>query len=260
VSAYSSSSIDYILTIYVYIGYPHCPLLLQPVFSGPEWDTWTKLVRSSAPEYETTDDATTTASDDLLRVQPEIAALISRLVNTVKSHGDAQEQKLEQVLSVVNAVANGQFNIALPGPLTAQLVLPDLSMPQPPPPLPLEPPPPQTEASGANSPAPRAPEYELFDARTVSDVWREWRQGIAGRPALEGLEGTWGHLLRPTARQKTAWARRKAVLDELRWLVARGRTEEAAVAELEALRGSGSLRKLIDVLKSRQRARRAGGK
>jgi hypothetical protein len=52
-------------------------------------------------------------------VQPEIAVLISKLVNAVKNHGDVHQQKLEKVLSVVNAVANGQFQIAIPGPLTA---------------------------------------------------------------------------------------------------------------------------------------------
>jgi hypothetical protein len=27
-----------------------------------------------------------------------------------------------------------------------------------------------------------------MDAHTVADVWREWKKGIAGRPALEELE------------------------------------------------------------------------
>jgi len=34
------------------------------------------------------------------------------------------------------------------------------------------------------------PAYTLFDARTVADVWREWREGIAGGPALQVLEET----------------------------------------------------------------------
>ena len=183
--------------------------------------------------------------------------MISKLVNAVKSHGDVHQEKLEKVLSVVNSMANGQFQIALPGPLTAQLVAPSLATQQ----LPLVPVPAPVAPLAQTDSASRsqgAPEYILFDARTVADVWREWREGIAGRPPLQGLEETWGHLLRPKPKDKTAWSRRKVVLDELTRLVARGRTEEAAVAELEALRAGRHLRRLIDDLKGRQKARKVG--
>jgi hypothetical protein len=98
----------------------------------------------------------------------------------------------------------------------------------------------------------------LFDARTVADVWREWREGIASRPALQKLEETWGHLLRPKPKDKTAWSRRKVILDELTRLIARGRSEEAVVAELKALRAGRHLRRLIEDLKGRQKARIQG--
>jgi hypothetical protein len=78
-------------------------------------------------------------------------------VSAVESCGNVQQQKLDKVLSVVNAVANGQFHVALPGPLTAKLVLPELEMPLPPPR------PPQPSALLEDSPW-RALEYELFDA------------------------------------------------------------------------------------------------
>jgi hypothetical protein len=120
--------------------------------------------------------ATTTASDELRRVQPEIAVLISTLVNAVKSHGDVHQQKLEEVLSVVNAVANGQFQIALPGPLTAQLIAPapGLAIRQPTSLVPVPTPPsPQTDTLADVETSQRPPEYTLFDARTAADVWRE---------------------------------------------------------------------------------------
>lgn len=204
--------------------------------------------------------ATTTASDDLLRTQPEVTCLISKLV----SAGVVQQQKLDEVLLVMNAVANGQFQVALPGPLTAKLFVPGLSAGQPTlvPSVPNPPPPaaaPNEDVAlrlpEGSSPRASAPAYELFDARSVADVWREWSVGIAGRPALQVLEQEWGHFLRPTARQRTAWSRRKVVLDELRRLIARGSTEEAAVAELEALRAGRSLRRLIDDPKSRKSTR-----
>ncbi len=166
------------------------------------------------------------------------------------SANNAQRKQLDEVLSVVHAVANGQFHVAFPGPLVAQLVVPRLEMPPPPPPPPAAP-----QSSALQE---EAPEYELFDARSVADVWREWRKGVGGRPALEGLEEAWGHLLRPTARQATAWSRRRVVVDDLRRLVASGRSEEEAVEELEALRGGRHLRRLIDDLKARQRAQKAG--
>jgi hypothetical protein len=117
--------------------------------------------------------ATTTASDKLFQVQPEIAVLISKLVNAVENHSDVHQQKLEEVLSVVNTVANGQFQIALSSSLTAQLVVPGLAIQQPslvPGPIasPSSPPPPGVSA-GANT-SQRAPEYTLFDTRTVTDV------------------------------------------------------------------------------------------
>ena len=123
------------------------------------------------------------------------------------SANTAQRKQLDEVLSVVHAVANGQFHVALPGPLVAQLVVPRLEMPLPTPPL----------APQLSALREEAPEYELFNARSVADVWREWRKGIAGRPALKGLEEAWGHLLRPTARQATAWSRRRVILDGCEW-------------------------------------------
>jgi hypothetical protein len=184
VSPCSCSIFNCKLTADRYIGHPHCPLLLDRVFCCPAWDAFSKLVVNTLEDDDDTTVATTTASDELLRVQPEIALMISKLVNAVKSHGDIHQEKLEKVLSVVKAMANGQFQIALPGPLTAQLVAPSLPTQQ----LPLVPVPapvaplPQTDSTSHSQ---RAPEYTLFDARTVADVWREWRDGIAGRPPPE---------------------------------------------------------------------------
>jgi hypothetical protein len=36
------------------------------------------------------------------------------------------------------------------------------------------------------------PAYTLMDLRTVADAWREWKEGIAGFPAGEQLESSWG--------------------------------------------------------------------
>ncbi len=98
----------------------------------------------------------------------------------MNSRGDAQEKQLQEVLSVMNAVANGQFQIALSGPLTAQLVAPGLALQQPAISATLPPATPQTDVLADASATPKPPEYTLFDARTVAEVWAEWKEGIAG--------------------------------------------------------------------------------
>jgi Transcriptional activator of glycolytic enzymes len=90
-------------------------------------------------------------------------------------------------------------------------------------------------------------------------VWREYKEGIAGGPAVEQQ---WQSRWRLAAAQRTAWSRRKTVLDEVQRLIATGLTPADAVAELEAQRGSSTLRSLIDNLvklkKQRGQHRRAG--
>jgi Transcriptional activator of glycolytic enzymes len=97
------------------------------------------------------------------------------------------------------------------------------------------------------------PAYTLISAHTVVDVWREYKEGIAGGPAVEQLERQWQSRWRPAAAQRTAWSRRKTVIDEVQRLIAAGLAPADAVAELEAQRGSSTLRSLIDSLVERKR-------
>jgi len=68
---------------------------------------------------------------------------------------------------------------------------------------------------------------------TVKDAWREWQEGLAGRPAIRELEERWGSRWRPGNTVKVQFCRRKVIWDAVRARTARGRTEEEAVAELE---------------------------
>jgi len=88
------------------------------------------------------------------------------------------------------------------------------------------------------------PAYNFITAQTVADVWREFKEGIAGGPAVEELERQWQARWRPTTAQRTAWSRRKLVIDEIERLIKTGLTPANAVAVLEDQRGSGSLRSL----------------
>lgn len=106
-------------------------------------------------------------------------------------------------------------------------------------------------AAAAGAPAEQPPSYKLLKLKTVNDVWREWRYGIGGNPAVEALEAKWGHQWRSLPRINVPFCRRKAIWDEILRLLKRGVTEEAAVAQLENLRGNNSINKLQEVLKER---------
>src|SRR5947207_15356982 len=91
-----------------------------------------------------------------------------------------------------------------------------------------------TPASTTSGP----PMYILYAAKTLDDVWREWDSGILGRPALRDLEATWGDKWRRSGAERTAWCRRKMLVDELVRHVSCGLTPEEAIADLE-VRGAG---------------------
>lgn len=106
------------------------------------------------------------------------------------------------------------------------------------------------------APTPGPPVYtELVKAYTVRDAWREWREGMAGRPAVQELEETWGSRWRPGNTVRVQFCRRKVLWDEVLARVARGKTEEEAVTELELLRAGRSLNQLADELKHRRQRR-----
>jgi hypothetical protein len=92
------------------------------------------------------------------------------------------------------------------------------------------------------------PVYALFQAQTVRDAWREWREGINSGPSLAELEERWGSRWRPKPAQKIAFCRRKVLINRILQLTTEGITEDEAVEELERCRAGRSLRKLITEL------------
>ena len=61
---------------------------------------------------------------------------------------------------------------------------------------------------------------------------------------MEELERQWQARWRPTTAQRTAWSRRRLVIDEVERLIRTGLAPADAVAVLEDQRGSSSLRSL----------------
>jgi Transcriptional activator of glycolytic enzymes len=58
--------------------------------------------------------------------------------------------------------------------------------------IPIYSPPPAAALQPSAAPQPAGPlAYTLITAYTVVDVWREYKEGIAGGPALEQLEQQW---------------------------------------------------------------------
>ncbi len=210
-------------------------------------------------------------SDEIVRLQPEIAVHLSKVYNTLEKQGTTVESKLGELQYLLNSLANGQFQISIAGPVTATFVGSNTaftgsntaltSFDAVPSELPLRPP--QTTTSQAQLEQEagakgsigvgKAPEYRLMNAKTVADVWREWELGIAGGPAVKDLERVWGHRWRPVGGPRVAFSRRKVILDELARLRAQGHSPDDAVAELEAIRGSRSIRGLWELLTARNK-------
>jgi hypothetical protein len=86
---------------------------------------------------------------------------------------------------------------------------------------------------------------------TVADVWREWKEGMTGGPPLESLEAQFSPRWRLGNTMTVQFCRRKVVWDALKTLIARGRSEEEAIGELETMRDGQSLNRLVDLLRQR---------
>ncbi|KAK8070065.1 hypothetical protein PG994_006681 [Apiospora phragmitis] len=124
--------------------------------------------------------------------------------------------------------------------------------------------PPRPPASMANRPTrppPQSPLQPHSDARllpkqtvgTVEEVWKEYREGMDGQPAIEELDATWGSRWRPEPRGRTWYSRRKVIWDKIKDFIAEGMEEDEAVKEVEKLRDGGTINKLIRSLQEERK-------
>ncbi len=220
----------------------------------PEWAAFAYSVQLSQKAEEP-------QSLLLQRAMPELTNVLYSTRGAVlqqgTQHHEALRTEIAELKASVNAIASGQIPLQIcgigyfgPDPTAAAQMPPGL-----PPSLP------DKLDAAAESPAILAqlPAYTLMDLRTVADAWREWKEGIAGFPAVEQLESSWGAAWRPEAKQRVAFCRRKVVWDEVGRLIQAGLTQNDAVAQLEALRSGKSLYKLALLLQQMQKARGALG-
>lgn len=100
---------------------------------------------------------------------------------------------------------------------------------------------------------PGPPAYEYRTVGTVEEVWKEYREGIDGQPAVEELDATWGSRWRPEPRGRTWYSRRKVIWDKIKEYLAEGMEEDEAVREVEKLRDGGTINKLIRMLQDERK-------
>ncbi|ETS73086.1 hypothetical protein PFICI_15261 [Pestalotiopsis fici W106-1] len=109
----------------------------------------------------------------------------------------------------------------------------------------------QTNLQTPQTPGP--PAYDYRTVGTVEEVWKEYREGIDGQPAVEELDATWGSRWRPEPRGRTWYSRRKVIWDKIKEYLADGMGEDEAVREVEKLRDGGTINKLIRMLQDERK-------
>ncbi|KAH9885364.1 transcriptional activator of glycolytic enzymes-domain-containing protein [Xylariomycetidae sp. FL2044] len=102
------------------------------------------------------------------------------------------------------------------------------------------------------------PHYEYRTLGTVDEVWKEYREGIEGQPAVEELDSVWGSRWRPEPRGRTWYSRRKVIWDKIKEYMHEGMDEDEAVREVERLRDGGTINKLIRSLQDERKDRGLG--
>ncbi|KAK7943390.1 uncharacterized protein PG986_012503 [Apiospora aurea] len=107
--------------------------------------------------------------------------------------------------------------------------------------------------SPAGAPDPGPPAYDYRTVGTVEEVWKEYREGMDGQPAIEELDATWGSRWRPEPRGRTWYSRRKVIWDKIKDFIAEGMEEDEAVKEVEKLRDGGTINKLIRMLQEERK-------
>lgn len=228
--------------------YPSLPFFNHAPFYGPDWDEFALVARSHTAVGEP-------PSLLLQRALPEISAALqssrdaimqncSRLANGVEQR---LEGRLRSLQGGLDDLLQGRIPINLTGHFMPTQAPAPVEGSEGAAPLPVPTPVP--------APVPK-PDLPLFTALakvfTVEDVWREWKEGSAGRPAVRELEEKWGSRWRPGNTIRVQFCRRKVIWDELLGRIARGKSEAEAVAELELLRAGRRLNQLADDLRHRR--------
>jgi hypothetical protein len=160
-------------------------LFTQPIFQTPEWAAFAYSVQLSQKAKEP-------QSLLLQRAVPELTNVLYSTREAMLQQGTLQHKALRteiaELKASVNAIASGQIPLQIyrmgffgPDPTataTATAQVPPGLLGKP-------------EAADELLAVPdQLLAYTLMDLRTVADAWQEWKEGIAGFPAVEQLESS----------------------------------------------------------------------
>jgi len=233
--------------------FPTLPFFSYAPFHGPDWAVFAKSVQASV------DDAEEPASLLVKRVLPELYSLVESTCSAILQNTHQLHSRLASELASQLAIQQQQLDRLLNTKITMTGYLGNAATTPaaPAPAIRLAPEPATTPLLTAEPAASGIPIISCFPkVNTVADVWREWKKGVAGGPAFESLEEQYGSRWRPGNTVTVQFCRRKVVWDALKALIARGRSEEEAIRELEALRNGQSLNRLVDLLRQRRQRQR----
>lgn len=245
----------------------------QPVFQHKDWLPFVASVQAT----EASIGPAKQRSQQLQQVLPHIDIAVYSSRDAVLQQGAKLEDfvrtslapKMEGIEATLNALAQGQIR-------GAQLVAEQLGMSEVSQFYSL-----QTEANFYSLSADPSPLFPFprchaaleFSSRRCCDCWpaslcpneradscrrlaRVQGGNCGGASCREARAGVAGSL-EAEPKQRTAWCRRKVIVDEVLHLIYTGLSPATAVAELEVQRGSQSLPKLHDSFLALQRQRRS---
>jgi hypothetical protein len=235
--------------------YPSLPFFAHAPFYGPDWNEYALTVRSSVAVGEP-------PSLLLQRALPEISSALESSRDAILQNSNRLangiERRLEGRLCFIQenlgALLQGRVPLNLIGyfgqPEAAAATAAAASTAATAA---------ATAAAAAAAELPAAPteagipiSTALAKAYTIQDVWKQWKEGYGSQPPIRELEKEWGSRWRPGNAIRVQFCRRKVIWDEIQARIARGQSEDEAIAELELLRASRSLKCLADELKKKK--------
>ena len=236
--------------------FPSLPFFIYAPFHGQEWEGFARTVQASVA------DIAEPPSLLLQRALPELYSLLESTRTTIlRSNQQLAAQLASQIASQLASqeakLLNTLLSSKIPVTITSSLGASPGLEPGAPGAAPglgpaLEPAPAPALTGQPTGPPIVA---SLAKVLTVEDVWREWKEGLGGRPAVQELESKWGSHWRPGNTLRVQFCRRKVIWDTILARIASGRSEEEAVAEVERIRAGKSLNRLVDTLRQRRQPR-----
>ncbi|KAI3638343.1 hypothetical protein MIR68_003954 [Amoeboaphelidium protococcarum] len=221
-------------------SYPDLSLWNESVFQTNYFQQFSQQVKAACR------DAELSGSELLDRLAPELQRVTQSNFEELKSQLNSQSAMLQ---SLNNSLIQSQNTISdvLQGRTAIRLSV-------------------YQGNSSAGQPAPSGgniaeeDDAEVLDYKmnssvvTVSTLWQEWTSGIAGGPAVQDLEATFGTKWRKDQTESKFFNRRRVIIDEIKRIVNENvaSCEQEAVRLLEIKRSSNlwSLDKLMKSIKS----------